>query len=309
MTAAIVTVTLNPAIDMSGEAEQVRATHKTRLCDERVEAGGGGINVARTLDEFGVPVRAIYLSGGATGRALDEMLGRCGIQRDRVEIRGDTRLSLTVHEHSTGLEYRFVPEGPNVREEEWRKALEKAGSADCDYLVASGSLPNGVPDDFYALLGAKLKARKIRYVLDTSGPELHQALDEGGIYLLKPSREELEKLAGKSLDEDGLARTAAALIDQGKVALVAVTMGRDGALLVGEDFRFRLAAVAVETRSALGAGDSFVGAMTYALATGTDVKEAFRLGVAAGAAAAMTVGARLCRAEDARQLLDLVPKL
>lgn len=307
MAQEIATLTLNPAIDVSSDADEVRPTQKTRIYNQQIEAGGGGINAAKMLCEFGVRVHAIYLAGGATGRALNEILGRFSIERDCVAIEGDTRMSLAVNERATAIEYRFVPEGPEVRETEWREALKRAASADCAYFVASGSLPRGVPDDLYATLSRELRTRGTRYVLDTSGAELRAAVEEGGIFLLKPSDRELRELVGRDLDEDGLAAAAADIVARGKAQYVAVTKGRHGAILAGGGVTYRLPAVPVETRSALGAGDSFVGAMTYAFSSGQDAAEAFRLGVAAGAAAAAAKGARLCSGDEVRALLDRVP--
>ena len=308
MSAPIVTLTLNPAIDVSSDSDEVRPTQKTRMYGQQIEAGGGGINAAKMIAEFDVEVRAIYLAGGATGGALNDILGRFPIERDCVPIEGDTRMSLAVLERSTGIEYRFVPEGPEVREPEWREALERSTSADCLYFVASGSLPRGVPEDFYARLSRSLKERNRRYVLDTSGAELRAAISQGGIFLLKPSDRELREYAGSELDEDGLAKTAAELVESGRAEHVAVTLGSKGAILAGDGFVYRLPAVPVETRSALGSGDSFVGAMTYAFNSGMDAAQAFRLGVAAGAAAASAKGARLCSADEVRSLLDRVPE-
>ncbi len=307
MTADIATLTLNPAIDISSDSDEVRPTQKTRIYDEQIEAGGGGINVAKMLAEFGVPVRAIYLAGGATGGALSEILGRFAIERDCVPIAGDTRMSLAVLERSSGIEYRFVPEGPQVSESEWREVLKRSTSAGFGYFVASGSLPRGIPNDFYAMLAKPLAQKQTRYILDTSGPELAAAVNSGGIFLLKPSDRELGELVGHDLDRHGLASAAAEIVDSGKAEHVAVTMGPDGAILAAKNVTYFLPAVPVKTLSALGSGDSFVGAMTYAFHSGMDAAEAFRLGVAAGAAAASAKGARLCNAADVRRLLDRVP--
>lgn len=308
MSADIATLTLNPAIDISSDAEEVRPTQKTRIFDQQIEAGGGGINVAKMIAEFGVAVRAIYLAGGATGGALNEILGRFEIERDCIRINGDTRMSLAVLEEKTGIEYRFVPEGPEIEEGEWREALKRSTSAGCSYFVASGSLPRGVPDDFYARLSRELRGRGTRLVLDTSGAELRAAIEEGGIFLLKPSDRELREFAGRDLSDEELGEAAAEIVGSGKAEHVAATLGSKGAILAGKGFTWRLPAVPVETRSALGSGDSFVGAMTYAFHSGLDAAEAFRLGVAAGAAAASAKGARLCSASEVRRLLEQVPQ-
>lgn len=144
----VVTLTLNPAIDAAAEAEVVRPIRKIRTWGERYDPGGGGINVARVIHELGGPVLAVYLSAGVTGAALEEMVLASRIKSRRIPIAGHTRMSQTVHERSSGLEYRFVPQGPVLEKREWEAGLAAFDELDCEYLVASGSLPRGVPADF-----------------------------------------------------------------------------------------------------------------------------------------------------------------
>ncbi len=307
MTARIATLTLNPSIDASAETDEVRPTHKTRTFGERMDPGGGGINVARVLQRFGAQVQAIYLAGGITGRVLDDLLSRAGVDRTWIPVEGETRMSLTVHERSTGLEYRFVPDGPELEQHEWRAALDEVELLECDYLVASGSLPEGVPEDFYARVCAMLAGRPTRFILDTSGPALRAALSCGEIFLMKPSKSELEQYAGHELaGRDDLTRVASEIVASGQAENVAVTLGSEGALLVNRGGATWKPAIEVETRSAVGAGDSFVAAMTYGFATGMDAEAALRLGMAAGAATALTPGTDLCHPADIRRLLGEV---
>ena len=268
-----------------------------------MEPGGGGINVARVLSRLGAEVHAIFLGGGVTGRVLDDLLARSGIQRTMIEIADDTRLSLTVVETSTGKEYRFVPEGPQVSDSEAEAALERASSVKCDYLVASGSLPPGIPDDFYARLCRAVSGRGVRMVLDTSGGALREALDAGGIFLLKPSRGEFERWAGRELSTEELVREAEALVSAGKAENIAITLGQDGAILVNAGGSQVLPAIPVEACSAVGAGDSFTAGMVYGFAAGRSAGEAFRIGLAAGAAAALSCGSDLAKAEDLERLV------
>lgn len=183
---SIVTLTLNPAIDGSCEAEQVRHTQKIRTTSDRYDPGGGGINVARVVQRLGGKVHAWYLAGGATGGVLDNLLDRDGIARQRMDIQDHTRISHAVFEQATGREYRFVPEGPFISESEWRAALEAAADISADYLALSGSLPRGVPADFYAQLIRRLPGSS-NIVLDTSGKALGATLAQGGVFLVKPS--------------------------------------------------------------------------------------------------------------------------
>lgn len=301
--ARIVTLTLNPAIDVSSSAETVRHTHKVRTTNEQMEPGGGGINVARVLSRLGADVHAMFLGGGVTGQVLDDLLARSGIDRTMIEIADDSRLSLTVLEMSSGNEYRFVPEGPEVREAEAEAALQAASSVACDYFVASGSLPRGISDDFYVKLCAAVSARGSRFVLDTSGSALRAALDAGGIFLVKPSRGEFERLAGGELSNGELVREAEALVNAGKAENVAITLGRDGAIFVNAEGARVLPAVPVKACSAVGAGDSFTAGMIFGFASGRSAGEAFRLGLAAGAAAALSCGCDLARPEDLKRLV------
>jgi 6-phosphofructokinase 2 len=292
---AVRTLTLNPSIDVTSDTKKVEPTRKVRTCNERIDPGGGGINVARVLHRFGINVEAVFLAGGATGGSLDELLKRAGVTRRCVTITDDTRTSLTIHERSTRLEYRFVPEGPTITSEELNACCDAVTAAECDYFVASGSLPPKVPDDFYATLGQRVRERGARFVLDTSGAELRAALSGGGIYLVKASGEELEPDAADQI------------IRSGAADLVSITLGEMGALLVTSAGRFALPAVKTHVVSTVGAGDSFLAGMTYGLATGLEPLLAFRVAVAAGAAATLSPGTDLCYPEDVERLLAQVP--
>ena len=288
------TLTLNPSIDVSSEADKVEPERKVRTCNERIDPGGGGINVARVLHRLGTSVEAIYLAGGATGGSLDELLERAGIHRKRVRIADDTRTSLTIHDHSTGLEYRFVPEGPAIEPGELQACCGAIAERSSDYFVASGSLPPGIPDDFYATVGRHVRDGGARFVLDTSGAELRAALDSGGIFLLKASREELD------------AGAASELVRNGKAGHVALTCGREGALLINAEGTYSLPSVATEVVSTVGAGDSFLAGMMHGLARGMAPVEAFRIAVAAGAAATLSAGTDLAYPDNIWRLLEQV---
>lgn len=298
----IVTLTLNPSIDGSAETDVVRPIHKIRTSDERYDPGGGGINVARVIRELGGPVLAVYLAGGATGGVLDDLLDAAMVARRRIPIRDHTRISHAVFERSSGQEYRFVPAGPLVMAREWRAILDTLEDLDCDYLVASGSLPRGVPDEFYKTVATLAHRKGFRLVLDTSGNALRAGLARG-VHLVKPSLGELEFLAGRKLaDPAAQVMAAKELIDAGSAEMVALTLGREGALLVTAQAVLRKPALDVVAKSAVGAGDSFVAAMTLALAQGRPTDDAFAYGMAAGAAAVLSSGTGLCRREDVERL-------
>ncbi len=298
MAPRIVTLTVNPAIDMASTAHTVRPTHKIRTFDEHVDPGGGGVNVARVIHALGGDTRALLLAGGVTGHFLDQLLEEAGVPRSCLAIAGRTRVSTTVHDQETGLEYRFVPEGPVVAESEWRAMLTSLEEAEADWIVASGSLPQGVPVDFYARVARIAARRRLPFVLDTSGEPLKAALGQG-ISLLKPSRNELEHLVGRELaDPREQDDEAMALVRRGDAGMVALTLGAEGALLATAVGVHRMAALPDRVRSTVGAGDAFLAAMTLALARGKPPRDALAWGIAAGTAAVTGTGtARLTRAE------------
>jgi 6-phosphofructokinase 2 len=234
---------------------------------------------------------------------LDSLIDTRGVPRKRIDIEGHTRISNTVFETSSGREYRFVPEGPLVSAPECERALTTLQETPCDWLVASGSLPRGAAQDFYVRMTQGARERGARVALDTSGAALRAAIDAGGLHLVKPSLGEFEGLVGRKLaSHDEQARAAAEIVSSGKVALLAVTLGHEGALLADAGGVFRMPALPVEAKSAVGAGDSFVAAMTLALSQGRSAREAFVRGVAAGTAAVLTPGTELCKRDDVERL-------
>ncbi len=302
------TVTVNPAIDYSSVVDHVLPTIKLRTREERFDPGGGGINVARVIRELGgVPVCALYLAGGVTGGVFEGLLARTGVGGERLAIRGDTRIAHVVRETASGQEYRFTPAGPEVAESEWRACLARIAALDADILILSGSLAPGMPADFYARAIRAVRGRGVRVALDTSGPALFHAL-EAGVWLATPNLREAESLLGMRAatpaEEEALAQ---ALVARGRAALAVITLGHRGAVLASEEGVLRLAAPRVPTVSTVGAGDAFLGAMVWALARGLPVAEAFRWGVAAGAATALTPGTGLCCRAEVERLYQTLP--
>lgn len=298
----VATLTLNPAIDSACEAEEVFSTHKVRTFGERYDPGGGGINVARVLARLGERVEVVYLAGGATGALLDELLVERGIDRHRIDIHDHTRMSLAVFERKSGREFRFVPEGPLVSETEWTAALEHCARLETEWLVASGSLPRGVPEDFLVRL-AKERGRKL--VVDCSGPALKAVIEAGGVFLAKPSQGEFEALCGRKLGgPDEVGKAALALVRAGKAEHLAVTLGHEGAVLAHAGGVIVRPGLDVEVKSATGAGDSFVAGMVHGFLRGEDAAGAFRWGMAAGTAAVLNPGTDLSHPDDVRRMWE-----
>jgi 6-phosphofructokinase 2 len=298
----IVTLTLNPSIDAACQADQVHPIHKIRTSEERFDPGGGGINVARVIRELGGEALAVYFAGGITGEALNRGVAAIGLPYRSIHIAGTTRISNVVYERSTGHEYRFVPSGPRIDRSELDACLAEIATLDADYVVASGSLPRSVSPDFYLEVAKVVTRGGGRLVLDTSGEALHRTLAQG-VYLVKPNLHELESLAGRPLSSpDEQAAAAQGLVAAGKAAIVTVSLGAEGALLATAAGCLRLKGPKVEAKSAVGAGDSFVGAMTLGLAQGRPPEDAFAFAVATGTATVLTMGTELCHREDVERI-------
>lgn len=306
--ADVVTLTMNPAIDLLVSVEQVAAFHKLRAGNERRDPGGGGINVARVIKRLGGDVTAMFPAGGALGELLRRLIDAEGIPALTTTIAGETREDFTVLEHATGAQYRFVLPGPFLAESEWRGCLNVFTSVEesARFVVASGSLPPGVPDDFYARLVNAAKQEDKKTVIDTSGPPLHAALS-AGVYLLKPNLNEFRLVTGEALGTEAAQIEACrTLINNRQAEIVALTLGEQGALLVARDLVLRANALPIKLVSVVGAGDSFLGAMIWSLARGHTLDLAFRYAVAAGSAALLMPGTELGQAKDIERLVSEV---
>lgn len=306
--ADILTLTMNPAIDMSTTVDRVEPTRKLRCAEIERDPGGGGINVARIARRLGADVAAIYPVGGEVGRLLRHLVDDEDIESITFPVAGETREDFTALEMTTGDQYRFVMTGPRFSETEWKRAIEalaRYGQRPA-LIVASGSLPPGVPDDFYARIAEIARRRRVPMMLDSSGRALKAALGQG-LFLIKLNLQELQDLVEASLpDEASRVEACEDLVASGQAQAVALTLGDRGAVLVTADGAWRAAPLPLKPASTVGAGDSFLGGMAWALSSGRGLDDAFRYGVAAGSAAVLTAGTELCRAEDVWRLVERV---
>lgn len=305
----LVTLTMNPAIDITTSVEKVVPTSKMRCGPVTRSPGGGGINVARVLYRLGHDVVAVYPAGGPTGKRLENLIGAEGIKSRVVPIVEETRESFTSLEDESGMEYRFVLPGPSISAAETEEVLEALANLErsAHFVVLSGSLPQSVPRYFYARASTIAREAGARVAVDTYGEALAAALRAGGLTVIKPSLRELAELIGSQPESEAdRVKACRGLVVEGGVEMVALTMGADGAMLIGADFAFAAEAVPVEVKSAVGAGDSFLGAMVGSLADGKKPIEAFRAAVAAGSAALLHPGTALCLKEDVERLTHQV---
>ena len=299
----IATLTLDPALDITTCTEKVRDTHKLRCTAPRLDPGGGGVNVARVIHTLGGEATAVFPQGGPAGATFEGLLREAGVAIAPVKIAGATRESFTVDEGATGLQYRFVLPGPALSDDEIAALLDALEALpDVTHIVMSGSLPPDCDPAIVKRLGKLAGKREARLIVDTSGPAL-AACEGAGVYLLKPSLREVEDLLGKPIEREehelGAART---LRERGFAEAIILSLAERGALLVAEGVELRLPAIQVEAKSAVGAGDSMVAAVTLALARGQPLADALHYGIAAGAATLMTPATELARREDVERL-------
>ena len=301
----ITTLTVNPTIDVNTQVEQVIPDKKLRCERPRREPGGGGLNVSRAIHRLGGSSKALFMAGGPTGEMLDQLVEDEGVDYQSIPIGGWTRENLIVFEESSEQQFRFGMPGPEIAESEWQRCLDEIAGADPipDFIVASGSLAPGLPDDFYGRLAAA-QEQDAKLIVDTSGEALRQAVD-AGVYLIKPNVGEFQDLVGEELTDEQHQREAAQdLIERGCCQVIVISLGRGGAHIVTADGSEHLRTPTVPIRSKVGAGDSMVAGIVLGLARDMELADAVRCGVAAGAAAVMTEGTELCRREDTERLFD-----
>ncbi|WP_417723264.1 1-phosphofructokinase family hexose kinase [Salipiger sp.] len=304
----ILTVTLNPALDLSASTDRVTPNQKLRCGPLSVDPGGGGINVARVVRELQGTVRAFVALAGPTGMRLEEALVARGIPLVRMDAPADTRESFAVTDRTTGDQYRFVMPGPEWTDGEVAEALRAISTAvpQGGIVVLSGSQPPGVPVTFPTNVCRALRGRGAQVIVDTSGEALRYlaAGTNPAPAVLRMDSVEAEELAGCPLaSRRDSARFAAELVARGAAERVIVARGADGSVMAGPDGLVQVSAAPVPVVSAVGAGDSFVGAYAYGIAAGLTAPEALALGAAAASATVTSPGTSLCRRALVHELL------
>ncbi len=307
----ILTVTLNPAVDLATDCDELIANTKLRCAPPSVDPGGGGVNVSRAISILGGESKALLAQGGATGEHLLALLKHEGIDVAAQRIQGATRQSFSVTARDTQEQYRFVLPGPEWSEHEAdafvELALSETQAGDC--VVASGSLPPGLRPSFYADLASELQKAGRRVILDTSGPPLQSIVrqtpteDRHAPCGLRMNKPEAASVASRPLDSrSAIESFGRQLVSDGVAQVVAIADGGNGAYFFDADAHHFVEAPEVERRSAIGAGDSFVAALTLGLHRRWDLGDIGRSAVAAASAALTTPATELCDRATAEQL-------
>lgn len=302
----IYTLTLAPSLDSATQTPQIYPEGKLRCHAPVFEPGGGGINVARAITFLGGKATALFPAGGATGEHLIDLLNEERVPVESVASREWTRQNLHVHVEASGEQYRFVMPGATLHEDELQALREKVLACEPGaLLVVSGSLPPGVSLEQFVSLIKDAQRHGLRCVIDSSGEALTAALEIGDIELVKPNQKELSALVQRELTQpDDVRKAAQEIVRSGKARRVVVSLGAQGALAVDKEDCVQVVPPPIKSQSTVGAGDSMVGAMTLKLADDAPLAEMVRYGVAAGSAATINQGTRLCSRENTQKIFD-----
>jgi 6-phosphofructokinase 2 len=307
----ILTVTLNPAIDLATATAKLAPNTKLRCADPSYGAGGGGINVSRAIANLGGRSTPFAAIGGATGQMFRAMLDADGHSAIWFDVPGMTRQNVTVLEQTNNDQFRFVFPGPIWDAALSDRALTVLGEASraARYVVGSGSLPPGVPDDFYDRLGERAEAAGARFVLDTSGGALREARQGTGHlpYLWIMDNAEASEIAGRTLSTmSDLERFAFELRERQLAKVIIVSYADGGAVAVSEGEVFKGRPPKVKVVSKVGAGDSFVAGLVFRLAEGWSVADACAYAMAAAASAVTRPAGELCDREQTDRYFAMI---
>lgn len=300
----IVTVTVKPSLDVTLRVGAMTPNRKLRYDEASVDPGGGGLNVARALAVLGEPATALWARGPAFGDDVERRLEAEGVAHRPIPVEGQTTLSVTVIDDD-GDHLRLSGHGDPLAEAEVAAFEEAIRELAPEWLVLSGGLPPGGPDDLHRRFAATGRGLGAKVVVDTHGPPLAAALG-ADVFLAKPNRRELAEFVGEESDELDVESAAIRIREQRGLEVLAVSLGAAGAIAATADGVHRVPAPDVDAVSRVGAGDSMVAGLVAGF-RGGDVLDALRLGVAAGSAALRTPGTELCRAEDVEDLLGRIP--
>ena len=287
----IYTLTLNPALDRELTVPQIEFDTVLRATALRIDCGGKGFNVSRALQKLGASTHALGFLGGGTGTKISAGLAELGINRSFIAIKGETRTNISIVSESETHHIKVNESGPHITQAEQLALLAQVKSLaqEGDWWVLSGSLPRGVPENFYAQIIKLVQQVDGRAVLDTSGVPLRAAC-QAAPYLIKPNAFEAEELTGVSLTAPEDAEETIAAIHKLGVANVLISFGKMGALISDGLETWFGPAPSIKERNPSGAGDSTVAGLIWGLNQELSLAESLRWAVACGTTAATLPG-------------------
>ncbi len=303
MTPSIITVTLNPTIDITYLVNELVFDDTNRAMKVLKDPGGKGIDVSRVIKELGGHSKAFVLLGGYTGYEIKDRLKKIGLNLEVINIKGETRTNVIIEDAYTHDQLRINAPGPEISEEEREWFLKKIMSLKPQegYLVLSGSIPRGFSPDIYRVLIEEFNRKGFKCILDADGEPLKEGV-KAKPFMIKPNTYELERLLEVKIKKiDDYIKAGEKLLSDG-IEIVIMSMGAKGAILATKEGFYRATPPRVAVQSTVGAGDSLVGAFVYKYSQKQDPVDAFKWGVAAGTATALTPGTQLCSKKDVENL-------
>ena len=302
MSGRVITVTCNPSIDKTITVEKLQPYGLNRVLSSRLDPGGKGINVAKVLKSFGADVSVTGFIAGRQGELLSDFLNKSEISFDFQEIPGETRTNIKLVDLSVNKTTEINESGCFVDSFALAQFREKFGQlmTQASIVVLSGSLPPGVPADFYAQCIHVARENGVKAILDADGEALIKGMEETP-FAVKPNIQELEAFCGHRLSGTGeVVEAARELINRG-VEIVIVSMGPDGAVVVDKDAAYKTDAWNIRVQSTVGAGDSMVGALASSILKGSSLYDIAKLTTASGTVTASKAGTEIC---TLREVLD-----
>lgn len=302
----VYTLALNPAIDRTFWIDRLDFDESNRVKRECRYPGGKGIDVSRVLTNLGLPNVALGFYGGYTGQELEARLACEGVMTDLINVEGETRTNIIVHEDQTGRHLLLTASGPEVTSKEMDALFDRLGGLeDASVFAIGGSMPPGAGDDTYRRIISMLRKKGVTTFLDADGEALRLGIEAGPDYI-KPNRYELGELVGRELDGiDDVVEAAGSLRSSG-VGTVLASMDADGMVLVGEGQALWAQTPKVEVVNTIGVGDSAVAGFIYGLVTGLGPSESLRYGTAAGTATVLKPGTARAGKDD---VLAILPRI
>ncbi|PKR77696.1 1-phosphofructokinase [Halalkalibacillus sediminis] len=305
---SVITLTLNPAVDRTITVPKLELGGLHRLEEQPLmDPGGKGINVAKVLRKFNVPVTATGFLAGALGEKMQQELSVLGIESDFVQVKGEVRTNLKIVDLEKGQTTEINEPGFGVENEESLQLdqhLER-DLQEAEYLVLGGSTPQGIDDSIYHKYVELAKKHRVKTILDASGKALEKGI-ESKPFAIKPNLEELEHLFDRRFENvQEITEASNNLIESG-IELVVVSLGKEGALFVTEDAQVLAKPFPIEAKSTVGAGDSMVGAMIYSLLNGFSLEEIAKWATAAGTITASKPGTKVCSLDEVEASKDKV---
>ena len=303
----IYTLTLNPALDKQLTVPEITPDTVLRATETKTDLGGKGFNISRMLQSLGSESTAIAFLGGYTGTQMEAGLTALGIQSEIIRVEGETRTNVSIVDANYSRYIKVNEAGPIISQEARDQliSLLSQRATPGTWWTLSGSLPPGLPMDFYGTLTTLLTERGAKVIVDASGSALLAAL-QGGPFLVKPNQAELAALSESILKTPQAITAAAQKLCEMGAQNVVVSLGKEGAIVLSEECSQQIATPDISEKNPIGAGDSMVAGIVQKLAVGASLSEAVRWGVACGAATASQPGTTVGRLEQVELLFSKV---